>query len=179
MTNHLALLILWGIVAVGFTIFLWIYWSLALPIIRRELFFKTENALDAFRILGLSGEIPPGSRLYAQISSFLQEAREATSKEGWISIIRVSDTEIKDRSIRLRALLAEMDNAHPDIRHIVAETMFSLTSLYIAQRPFVVCVMLPLQAMAYFVQRSRNFLIFKEVEFAASSLATAGMVPTC
>lgn len=166
-------LTLLGIVAFGFTIMMWFYWALALPILRRQLSFRTENALDRFKILGLTGEVPPGSRLYGQIAGFLEEARDATAREGYIIFERVSDEQIRDRSIRLKALLVEMDSANPNIRHMVGDTMNSLVSLYVAQRPFVVCVVVPLKAAAYFVLRLRDFVQAKEVEFAASSLAAA------
>ena len=170
MTTELTWLSLFGIIAGGFSLFLWMYWALVFPLIRQQLVFRAENNLDKLRLLGLNGEISTGSKLYSQIFSFLENSKNATKQERWIFINSVPDSEVKDRSIRLRALLQEMDEAHPDIRRLVGDTMHTLSSLYVAQRPFVVCVVAPLFALSLFIQRAKSALSDKEVEFAVSSL---------
>lgn len=175
MNSTLTLLSLLGILAAGFTILLWAYWALVLPAIRRQLSFRVERALDRLRILGIRGEVESGGRPFLKIQGFLTEALEATCCDGWISIVKVSEEQIRERQFRLKALWVEMDNASPEFRGLVLEGMRALISLYVAQRPFVVCVVLPLKGLAYFVQRYRCILDEKEVHFAASSLASGGV----
>ena len=175
MNSNLTLLTLLAIAAGGFTILLWAYWGLVLPSIRRQLNFRVERALDRLKILGLGGEVPSGSRPYMNILRFLEDCLEATTRDGWVRFVKVSKDEMKDRKIRLKALWSEMDDASPELRTLVDEGMHSMVSLYVGQRPFVVCIILPLKGLAYFVQRYRGIVEEKEVTFAASSLSGGGL----
>lgn len=173
MESNITLLTLLGVCAGSFTLLLWVYWALVFPIIQKQLLFRSQNNLDKFKLLGLEGDINPEGRLYSKIESFLSSSSAAFKHEGWVVRQRVPDSQIKDRSIRLKALIKEMDEQHPHIRHIVGDNLNALTSIYIAQRPFVVCVVIPLFTVSLFASSAKSWLNDKEVDFAASSLATS------
>ena len=168
-TSFLAICL--GVGAVGFSILLWAYWALVFPIIRRQLKFRLESYLDRLRLLGLKNEVPMGGKLYATMDAFLSEAAEVAAGEGWISMVNDGPDEVRDRRIRLSALQRQMDEEHFEMRKLFEHTMEGLLSLYVAQRPFAVCVLVPILVCGFFMQRAKSLLVSKEIEYAAGALA--------
>lgn len=160
-----------GVTAVGFSILLWSYWALAFPIVRRQLKFRMDARLDRMRLLGMSGEVPKGGKIFLTIESFLDKAACVAGGDGWIHLDVCSEEDAKARKVRLAALHQQMDDEHREIRMIFEATMEDLVGLYIAQRPFVVCSLVPIILCALFMQRAKQRLRATEIEYAAGALA--------
>jgi hypothetical protein len=160
-----------GVAAVGFSILLWSYWALAYPIVRRQLKFRMDARLDRIRLLVMGGEIPRGSKIFLTMETFLEKSAEVAGGDGWIHFDVNGEDDARTRKIRLAAMHRQMDEEHLDIRKLFESTIEDLVALYIAQRPFVVCSLIPIILCAIFMQHAKQRLSATKIEYAAGALA--------
>jgi hypothetical protein len=151
--------------AVGF------YWLIVFPVIRRKMAFRIENNLDSLRLMGLRGQVEACSKSYAKVQHFLVSARNAAFSAQWIAIRPMTKEESHAHEYALRELINDSDQYTPEVEGLVRNTMDDLVGLFFAQRPMVICVMMPIFALATWWGAAREVKEQKEVEYAAASLS--------
>ncbi len=155
----------------SFIVALSVYWSLIFPVYRKKLQFNLEANFDQLRKLVRSGELEVDKDMYPGIHEFLHDAVAASKSEDWIRIVVQNEEEDRRRKLKLRKLARQMDDAHKDLRGLVDSTFEQLMRIYIAQRPFMVVALIPLLLCATLLNRGKDLIQSKEIDFAARALA--------
>lgn len=168
MMTTLALL---TVATLSFIVALSVYWTLIFPVYRKKLQFNLEANFDQLRQLVRAGELEVDKDLYLGIHEFLHDAVAASKSEDWIRIVVQNEEEDNLRKLKLRNLANQMDDAHKDLRGLVDSTFEQLMRIYIAQRPFMVVALIPLLLCAILLNRGKDLIQSKEIDFAARALA--------